>query len=445
MRANGRLVLIGIDGASYEMMAQLAADGALPHMQRLIQAGTFRRMISSLPEVSPVAWSSIITGAGPAGHGTFGFTDLAPHSYRTIFPNAHTRAVPPFWDRESNERAVVINVPFTYPAGPMNGVLIAGFVALDLKKATYPPNLVEELQRLDYRTDVDSNKAHQSLGLFLKDLDRTLQARIAAYRYLWEAEPFPESSQPPPRERRVAEPWQTFVLVFTGTDRLSHFLWDAYLDPSHRYHDAFIDHFRQVDAVVGEIADRLRAEDVLVMVSDHGFELLEQNVYVNAILRDAGLLQFETDVPKRLKDISSDARAFALEPSRIYVHTKDKYPQGAVAASERETVLREVVDLFQDLTFEGQPVIRGVFHKEEIYHGPLLDRAPDLVLLAEPGFNLRGSLKATEHFDQDLFTGKHARDSAIFLAYGHYDPGLVPEQPHVADVVGIIDRITNHE
>lgn len=428
MRANGRLVLIGIDGASYEMMAQLAADDTLPHMQRLIQAGTFRPMTSSLPEVSPVAWSSIITGAGPAGHGTFGFTDLAPHSYRTIFPNAHTRAVPPFWDRERNGRAVVINVPFTYPARPMNGVLIAGFVALDLEKATYPPSLVEELQRLGYRTDVNSNKAHQSLGLFLKDLDRTLQARIAAYRYLWEA-----------------EPWQTFVLVFTGTDRLSHFLWDAYLDPSHRYHDAFIDHFRQVDAVVGEIADRLRAEDVLVMVSDHGFELLEQNVYVNAILRDAGLLQFETDVPKRLKDISSDARAFALEPSRIYVHTKDKYPQGAVAASERETVLREVVDLFQDLTFEGQPVIRRVFHKEEIYRGPLLDRAPDLVLLAESGFNLRGSLKATEHFGQDLFTGKHARDNAIFLAYGNYDPGLVPEQPHVADVVGIIDRITNTE
>jgi predicted AlkP superfamily phosphohydrolase/phosphomutase len=428
MADEGRLIVIGIDGASYEMIAQLAGDGTLPHMQRLIQAGTFRRMISSLPEVSPVAWSSIITGVDPAEHGVFGFTDLAPHSYCTIFTSAHTLAVPLFWDRAGNGRTVVINMPFTYPARPMNGVLIAGFVALDLEKATYPPSLVPELQSLGYRTDVDSNKAHQSFELFLKDLDRTLQARIAAYRYLWEA-----------------EPWQTFVLVFTGTDRLSHFLWDAYLDPAHRYHDAFIDHFRQVDAVVGEIVGQLREEDVLMMVSDHGFEALEQNVYVNAILRDAGLLQFEVATAKRLRDISPDARAFALEPSRVYVHTKDKYPKGGVAESERDAVLRDVVDLFQDLTFEGQPVLKRIFHKEEIYHGPLLDRAPDLVLLAEPGFDLRGSLKATKCFGEGLLTGKHTRDNAIFLVYGDYDRDVIPKQPHVADVVGIIDRIANCE
>jgi predicted AlkP superfamily phosphohydrolase/phosphomutase len=425
MGGSGRLVLIGIDGASYGMIDQLAADGTLPHMQRLIQAGAFRRMISSLPEVSPVAWSSIITGADPAEHGTFGFTDLAPHSYRTIFPNARTLAVPPFWNREGYGRTVVINMPFTYPARPMNGVLIAGFVALDLEKATFPPSLVPELQRMDYRTDVDSNKAHQSLELFLTDLDRTLQARIAVYRHLWES-----------------EPWKTFVLVFTGTDRLSHFLWDAYLDPTHRYHEAFLDHFRQVDAVVGEIADQLRAKDVLVIVSDHGFEPLNQNVYVNAILRAAGLLRFKGNSPQRMRDISPAARAFALEPSRVYVHAKDKYPTGAVAESDQEAVLRDVIDLFRDITFEGQPAIKCVFRKEEIYHGPLLDRAPDLVLLAEPGFNLRGSLKATECFGQDLFTGKHARDNAVFLACGNYDQDVIPEQPHVADVVGIIDRIT---
>lgn len=405
------------------MIAQLAADGILLHMGRLIQGGTFSPMISSLPEVSPVAWRSIITGANPAEHGTFGFTDLAPHSYHTVFPNAHTLAVPPFWNRDDN-RTVVINMPFTYPAQPLNGVLIAGFVALDLEKATYPPILVPELQRMDYRIDVDSNKAHQSLQLFLTDLDRTLQARVVAYRHLWEA-----------------ETWETFVLVFTGTDRLSHFMWDAYLNSDHRFHDAFVDHFRQVDETVGEIADQLRPEDLLVVVSDHGFEPLKQNVYVNALMRDAGLLRFDKPDPSGVKDISPEARAFALEPSRIYVHAKDKYPQGAVAGPEREAVLHDVVDLFTDLTYNGQQVIRRVFHKEEIYDGPLMDRAPDLVLLAEPGFNLSASFKATKHFGVDIFTGKHARDNAIFLVYGNHDPDLIPQQPQVADVIGIIDRI----
>jgi len=427
LTGKGRLVFIGIDGASYEMIAQLAADRILPHIGRLIQAGTFRPMISSLPEVSPVAWHSIITGANPAEHGTFGFTDLAPHSYHMFFPNAQTLAVPPFWNR-NDKRTVVINMPFTYPAQPLNGVLIAGFVALDLEKATYPHTLVPELQRADYRIDVDSNKAHQSLQLFLNDLERTFQARVTTYRYLWEV-----------------EPWETFVLVFTGTDRLSHFMWDAYMDPTHHFHDAFVDHFRQVDAIVGEIADQLRPEDLLVMVSDHGFERLEQNVYVNVLLRDAGLLRFDKPDPRGVKDISPEARAFALEPSRIYIHAKDKYPKGSVSGQEREAVLHDVVDLFTDLTHNGQQVIRRVYHKEEIYAGPLMERAPDLVLLAEPGFNLRTSNKETKHFGVDIFTGKHARDNAIFLVSGNHDPDLISAHPQVADVVGIINQIANNE
>lgn len=428
MRSGRRVVLIGIDGASYEMISHLADDGTLPHLQRLIEAGTFRRMTSSLPEVSPVAWSSIMTGADPAEHGVFGFTDLAPGSYRTTFTNSGTRDIPPFWDRKGSGRAVVINMPFTYPARPLNGVLVAGFVALDLAKATYPPSLVPELERMHYRLDADSSKAHQSSDLFLKDLDRTLEARIAACRYLWDS-----------------EAWQTFVLVFTGTDRLSHFLWDAYLDPAHRYHEAFLDHFRQVDAAIGELAQHLRAEDLLVVVSDHGFEVLEQNVFVNAILREAGLLSFEASDPQGMRHISPSAQAFALEPSRIYVHTKDRYPKGSVTEPAKATVLDEVTALFHDLSFEGRPVMKGIYRKEEIYSGPHLDRAPDLVLLAQPGFNLRGSLKATRCFGQDIFKGKHSRDNAILLVYGDFNEELIPLQSQVTDIVGTIDRILSSD
>lgn len=418
------MILIGIDGASYEMIAQLAADGSLPHMQRLIQEGTFRRMTSSLPEVSPVAWSSIITGMNPAEHGVFGFTDLAPASYRTTFASSYTRVGVPFWARSSSDPAIVINMPFTYPAQPLNGVLVAGFVALDLAKATYPPTLVPQLERMNYHLDADSSKAHQSTDLFLKDLDRTIEGRIAAYRYLWDS-----------------EPWQTFVLVFTGTDRLSHFLWDACLDPAHRYHDAFVDHFRKVDGVVGEIADRLRPEDLLVLVSDHGFEPVEQNVFVNAVLQKAGLLAFEVPNPRGMRHISPRSVAFALEPSRIYIHMKDRYPKGGINESGKAAIMEEVTTLFQDLTFEGEPVIQAVYHKEEIYSGPYLDRAPDLVLLAEHGFNLRVNLQATECFGQDVFTGKHARDSAILLVHGDFSEDMIPARPEVTDVVGMVDRI----
>jgi len=271
-----RTIIIGLDGMPYGLMDEFAQDGTMPNFGALTEESVFRQMASSIPEVSSVAWSSVITGTNPGEHGVFGFTDVAPGTYRTTFPNYNNLKAQTFWEREGSGRAVIINVPTTFPAREMNGVHIAGFVALDLERSTYPRSLVPTLQDMDYRVDVDSQKAHETLGFFLRDLDKTLQARIDVYRHLW----------------REGD-WETFVLVFTGTDRLAHFLWDAYEDESHEHHEAFLDHFRQVDEVIGEIADNLSGDDALIMLSDHGFERLEKDVYVNYLLQEEGFLTFE--------------------------------------------------------------------------------------------------------------------------------------------------------
>jgi len=229
-----RMVIIGLDGMPYRLIKDLAESGVMSNTRTIIENGVFSQMESSIPDISSVAWSSIITGTNPGQHGIFGFTDVPERTYRLSFPNFSDLKTLPFWDHAGNGRAIVINVPFTYPARSLDGVLIAGFVALDLKRATYPTSLIPKLNDMGYQIDVDSSKAHQSLDLFLKDLDKTLKARIATYRYLWDE-----------------ENWQTFMLVFTGTDRLAHFLWNAYEDKSHKYHSAFLDHLHQIDEAVG--------------------------------------------------------------------------------------------------------------------------------------------------------------------------------------------------
>jgi len=70
-------------------------------------------MASSIPEISSVAWSPIITGANPGEHGIYGFTDVAPDSYRLSFPNFNNLQVPPFWMDKSYGKSVIINVPFS--------------------------------------------------------------------------------------------------------------------------------------------------------------------------------------------------------------------------------------------------------------------------------------------------------------------------------------------
>ena len=424
MNRQPRTVIIGLDGMPYGLMDTFGRDGTMPNFGALTEESVFCPLASSIPEVSSVAWSSVITGQNPGEHGIYGFIDIAPGTYRRIFPNFSNLKAPTFWERDGDRRAVILNVPTTYPARELNGVLVAGFVALDLERATYPRSLVPTLQELAYKVDVDAQKAHQSLDFFLRDLTKTLDARIAAYRHLWET-----------------VDWDTFMLVFTGTDRLAHFLWDAYEDPNHRFYDAFRDHFKAIDEVIGEIAARLDPQDALLMLSDHGFERLDQNVYLNRVLQDAGFLQFEEGARPSLKAVGAEARAFALEPSRIYLNAQERFPRGSVAAPDRKPLLDDITALIETLTYDGEPVIQRVYHRDELYHGPHIDRAPDLVLLGNPGYNLRASWRASDTFGTDVFSGKHSQGDAFLLVRGENAGDAVPAKPSVADVVGIMDNL----
>ncbi|MFH1624182.1 MAG: alkaline phosphatase family protein [Pseudomonadota bacterium] len=423
LHTNKRIIIIGLDGVPYSLIKDLSVRGVMPNMSKLIEENPLRQMESSIPDVSSVAWSSIITGKNPGEHGIYGFVDLIPGTYRLYFPNFANLYGIPFWNYRNGRRSIIINVPSTYPASELNGILISGFVALDLEKAVYPPSLVPELRRLNYRIDVDSEKGHQSLELFIEDLNRTLEARIETYRYLW-----------------GKEDWDYFMLVFTGTDRLSHFLWAAYEDNTHGYHKTFLQYFSTIDQVIGEIATRMRPEDALIVLSDHGFERMKRTIHINYYLRKTGFLKTREDPAASYDDIDGDTRAFALEPARIYVNTAAKYPRGGVKEKDKEAVIGDLLDIFNSLEVEGDRVINQVYRKEDIYTGLLLDRAPDVVLIPNSGFDLKARLQAETLTETPIFTGKHTQNDAFLLVKSSEDC-FVPENPSVFDVFGILENL----
>ena len=421
MSEHTKTVIVGLDGVPFDLLRDFAESGVMPNTASVIADGTFRKMLSSIPEVSSVAWSSMITGKNPGEHGIFGFTDLFPNSYNMRFPNYNDLKAQPFWDRWPG-KSVIVNVPSTYPVRRMRGAHISGFVSVDMQKSAYPPALLTELNQMDYRLDVDSQKAHESMDLFLTDLDRTLDSRIKCYRYLWDS-----------------ENWRTFMLVFTGTDRLMHFLWDAYEDNDHRHHESFLQHFRKIDDVIGEIAGQMNDDDLLIMLSDHGFECLEKDIYVNYVLRDSGFLQFNSNHKLTLNTIAPGTKAFALDPARIYLNYKDKYPCGTVTQDQREGILSELEDLFGMLQLDGRKVIRQIHRKEQTYSGPFRENAPDLVLIAASGFNLKAKPNAQVLAEKDIFTGKHTQDSAFLIVKGSADAERIPETPSISQVVPVIE------
>jgi predicted AlkP superfamily phosphohydrolase/phosphomutase len=408
------------------MLKEFAEASIMPNTAELISQGIFKTMQSSIPEVSSVAWSSMITGRNPGQHGIFGFTDLLPNSYKLKFPNYNDLKATPFWDQWEG-RSVIINVPSTYPVRKMNGVLISGFVSIDFEKSVYPPSLVPKLKEMDYRLDVDSQKAHESMDLFLSDLEKTLDARIEAYRYLW-----------------ASQDWDTFMLVFTGTDRLLHFLWDAYEDKEHRYHNLFVEHFKKIDGVIGEINDGLGEDDLIVVHSDHGFERLDKDVYINHVLREEGFLQFEDNQEITLNKISHGTKAFALDPARIYLNLKGKYPNGTVEQHSSDDLLRRLEELFASLEADGRKIIKSTYRKEQIYSGPCLENAPDLVLVAAEGFNLKAKVDVQSFTDKGIFTGKHTQDTAFLLVKDLGLKAIIPDKPIVSDIKSIIEKYKIH-
>jgi predicted AlkP superfamily phosphohydrolase/phosphomutase len=417
---SGRIIIVGLDGVPFGLLEELSNKGVMPNTKEIISSGIFRKMQSSVPEISSVAWSSIITGKNPGGHGIFGFTDLSSNSYQLRFPNFSDLQSEPFWN-VINGKSVIVNVPSTYPVKDMNGVHISGFVSIDLSQSVFPKPLIPVLKELDYRLDVDSTLAHQSMELFLSDLEKTLHASIQTYRYLW---------------RSVD--WKIFMFVFTGTDRLMHFLWDVYEDENHKYHGPFVNHFRAIDEVIGEMLTGLSEEDLFVMLSDHGFERLDYDVYINSILRQEGFLHFDEKKELELIHINSSTKAFALDPARIYINLRGKYPNGGVDKQDKERLLRDLEALFSALEVGNRRAIKNVYRKEEIYSGPFIERAPDLVLVGGKGFNLKGNIKAEKTIGKEIFTGKHTQDDAFLLIKERMGENIVSDYPTVCDVKAIV-------
>lgn len=425
MAEKRRVVIIGLDGVPLTMLRDFAESGVMANTAELMGESFLTQMRSSVPEISSVAWSSIITGAGPAEHGIFGFTDTQPDSYKLRFPNFNDLKVAPFW-RECPGKSVIINVPSTYPVRDMNGVHISGFVSIDINRSVHPTFLAGKLKGLDYRLDVASEKAHSDLGLFLEDLDETLTARIKAIEYLWDY-----------------VDWRVFMPTFTGTDRLMHFLFEAYENKGHRHHNDFVNHFRRIDAAIGSIRSKLSENDVVIMLSDHGFEELEKDVYINQLLTAEGLLSFRPGSERKPENIDPATRAFVMDPARIYLNRKGKYPAGSVEPGNEESCLSEVQSLFESFEIEGRKVIKYIFRKQNIYSGPYLDKAPDLVLVPEKGFNLKGSMTATELVGKGPFTGKHTYEGAFLLINDKSLASDLPDDPNVTDAGKVIKSLVS--
>ena len=152
-----KVVVLGIDGLTFDLLIPWAKEGKLPHFQKLLEEGSSTQLISSVPPSSPPAWTSAITGVNPGKHGIFGFVKegrLTDGKLNLDFYTSRDRQADPLWVilTERGRRSVVVNVPCSSPPDQMRGVMISGFPHTSPTNFTSPPEYRFKIPR--YRKDI---------------------------------------------------------------------------------------------------------------------------------------------------------------------------------------------------------------------------------------------------------------------------------------------------
>ncbi|MBI4800388.1 MAG: alkaline phosphatase family protein [Desulfarculus sp.] len=411
-----RLIFIGLDGLGLDLAQSLAQRGVMPHLARLMEMGAAWGTDSPLPEVSPVCWTSLFSGAEPGAHGVYGFGVPEPGAYRVRPVEAGDVAAPRLWEELSGlgRASVVLNVPLTYPARAIRGAMVSGFVAPELTRAVYPPELLPRLMALGYRPEADLEAGVDDPAALVADLGRAIEARAALFSQFWDAD------------------WDLYVAVFTDSDRVNHFLWPALFDPGHPLSGPALGLYRAMDDFLGALWRRFGPEVeagrvALMVAADHAFGPIRSEVYLNPWLRQQGFLRVEgwQEGPGRMR-ILPGSLALALDPGRVYLHWAGRFPGGHLTPGpEAERALRAMRQGLLDLRFsrvrmqDGRPVvsqeapISQAHLGRELYHGPQAHLAPDLVAVAAPGYCLRAGLGRENVFGLSHLTGTHRPQGAL--------------------------------
>lgn len=432
-----KIAFIGLDGVPHSMLVKLLKMGVMPNLQKICEAGSLMAMETTQPPVSSVAWTSFMTGSNPADHGIFGFTDVQKNRIALKLPSFDDVQKPTLWNQHPNKRALIINLPFTYPARQLNGRLICGFVAPVFERAVYPESLIPWLKSINYTIDTDNLRARSNRGFLMKSLFENLNCLEQVSLNL------------------SRDYWDILIVVITGTDRLHHFLFDAFGDATHPYHSDLINYYGRIDAFIEKMDSLLDNQTLRIFLSDHGFTELKTQIYLNNILKSLGYLKYVKEDPRTVDDIHPDSLAFALDPTRIHINTLERFGNIRMPTSRaletRSRLKKDLENLKLSDVSPGDPLLQKdkddklfseVRFKEEVYSGHLLHLAPDLIVIPKRGFDVKATISAQSTTAKDIFTGMHTHDDA-FLLIGDPDWASKIDSPSIEQVARLIPWSSN--
>lgn len=426
MQRAKKIMIIGLDGVPLNIIQQWTQTGQLPTLQRLIEGGTVGELRSTIPPTSGPSWSSFVTGMNPGKTGIYDFLYRKDGTYHFPPVNASQRGGTTMWRylSDAGYRVGVLNMPMSYPVEQVNGYMVSGWMTpYSATDYIHPIELAAELEQEigDYRIYPTETFTEGRRDSFLNATYNLLDMRTRTALYLAQT-----------------QPWDVYTTVFFDTDRVLHQLWH-YLDPDHSWRNDRKDqewivreYFQKVDESIGRLLEHADEETLVIILSDHGMGRANNFIVLNNWLLNSGLLRLKRDPWTRLKEFlfrrgftlrnvhqvadrlglarqaeyvagyfvdhllkiaflsfldvdwsGSRAYSYGRHLGSIYINVKGREPQGIVEpGAEYEAVRDEIERMAYDFRDPrtGRKLIGEVLRREEIYSGPYLDRAPDLIL-----------------------------------------------------------------
>ena len=446
----GRVLIVGWDGADWDILDPMLERGELPHLAGLIAAGQKGVSRSCLPSHSWAAWPTFLTGRDPAGHGVFDILEYRPGVSRRL-PVSYRSILAPTWPQrlsEAGRTTLLVNVPLTYPPPDIKGISIAGGVVPQGATYSHPP---EAGPRVGWPINGGSwtTFRHRPLDL-IADVEDVSRRRAAAMRTLMDE-----------------NQWDAACMVFVSPDRIQHCL----LEYVHPGHPAFPQAsatpvaanvrgvYQLLDRELGTLLERTGPDDLVLLMSDHGHQPCTRALNMNRVLEHLGLLKMgrgsalvsllawgrirsmarktydrlglhgKVGVPTTPIDWAH-TRAYTSVTSTgegVSLALRGREPEGIVDKADADRVLDEISQALLEFTDPetGRRPIGRVRRKEEVLTGPYLDRVPDLLLEAAPLYSLTHARQMVEQ--ADWLSGDH-RPEGIYVAAGAgITPGPGPE------------------
>jgi predicted AlkP superfamily phosphohydrolase/phosphomutase len=435
-----KVLVIGLDCATAEVVFDRKEE--LPVLNELIENSVYGNLRSSDPPITIPAWMVMCTGKDPGKLGLYGFRHRKNFSYKDIWiATSYSVREKTVWDviGENGGYNCLVSVPPSYPPKPVKGDLISCFITPgDDKDYTFPAELRVELEEkfgpyvfdVEFRTDEKDTL-----------LERIYDMTDKRFRVL--------------NHLITKKPWDFFMFVEIGVDRMHHAFW-KYMDKSHHlyvegnpYENAIMDYYKRLDGLIGELLSNVGKDTTILVVSDHGAKRMKGAFCINEWLIEQGdlVVKEKPTSPVSFDKVEVDwsrskAWGWGGYYARIFLNVAEREAQGVVKIEDYKRERDALIERVSGIKGPNGEAWDTKIIKPQRYYQELNGDYPDLMIYFDDLYwRSAGTLGHGTKYLLENDTGPddavHAQDG-IYILYDPKNKSSVRKDANILDIAPTI-------